>query len=151
VGAAGVGIFFIASSFDSAPVHLYAVYDYWHTSPNFFLARVAILLMLTFFGYVWCRWGPVQWMSQVMGRWSFSPLIQLGQTSLLVYWVHIDFVYGSLSLLPKRAESLPMASVGLLIIFVVMVLLSIARTSYRGRNAELLSAHRPVVNELPGN
>jgi hypothetical protein len=34
----------------------------------------------------WCRWGA--------GRWGFSPLIQLGQASLLVYWVHLEFVYG---------------------------------------------------------
>ena len=38
-GAAGVGLFYLSSWFDALPVHLYAVYDYWHTSPNFFLAR----------------------------------------------------------------------------------------------------------------
>jgi len=30
-----------------------------------------------------------------------SPLIQLGKTSLLAYWVHIQFVYGGLSILPQ--------------------------------------------------
>jgi uncharacterized membrane protein len=134
LGVAGIALLELSVRLDALPVHVYAVYDYWHTSPNFFLARVAILLLIVFVAYVWCRWGPVLWEAQAAQRmgWSgFSPLIQLGQTSLLVYWVHIDFVYGSLSLLPKRAEAIPMASVGFLIIFGAMVLLSIARTSYK--------------------
>jgi hypothetical protein len=70
--------------------------------------------------YAWCRWG--------LATRGFSPLIQLGQTSLLVYWVHIEFVYGRFSLLPKRAESIWGASRGLLEIFVFMLLLSLIRT-----------------------
>ena len=101
-------------------VQLYAVYDYWHTSPNFFLARVAMLLGVLFVGYAWCRWGA--------GQWGFSPLMQMGQTSLLVYWVHIEFVYGRLSILGKGAQTIPGATLGLLIIFAAMVLLSLART-----------------------
>ena len=27
---------------DARPVQLYAVYDFWHTSPNFFLVRVGV-------------------------------------------------------------------------------------------------------------
>ena len=77
------------------PSQIYAVYDFWHTSPNFFLIRVGLLLAILSVTYAWCRWGA--------GQWGFSPLIQLGQTSLLVYWVHIEFVYGRLSIVPKHA------------------------------------------------
>src|SRR5713226_9393988 len=37
----GTGILACALSvlFDSSPIRLYAVYDYWHSSPNFFLMR----------------------------------------------------------------------------------------------------------------
>ena len=115
---------------DALPVQLYAVYDYWHTGPNYFLARVAILLALTLVGYAWCRWGA--------GQWGFSPLIQMGQTSLLVYWVHIEFVYGRFSILEKGAQTIPAASVGLLVIFVAMVLLSMARTRWKGQGAEVV-------------
>jgi uncharacterized membrane protein len=131
VGMAGLGLFFFSTWLDARPRQFYAVYDYWHTSPNFFLARVGILLMIVFLAYAWCRWGA--------GQWGFSPLIQIGQTSLLVYWVHIEFVYGRFSILPKRAETIPMATFGLAIIFAAMVLLSIARTRYNGRGAEILA------------
>jgi fucose 4-O-acetylase-like acetyltransferase len=83
---------------------------------------------------VWCRWGA--------GQWGFSPLIQIGQTSLLVYWVHIEFVYGRFSILPKRAQTIPMATLGLLVIFTAMLLLSLARTRWKGQGAKLLASFR---------
>lgn len=128
IGAGGVGLFFLSRALDGNSVRLYASYDYWHTSPNFFLARVAILLMLMLAGFAYCQWGP--------GRLRFSPLMQMGQTSLLVYWVHIEFVYGRFSILPKNAESVPMATLGLAIMFAAMLLLSMARTRMKGRGRE---------------
>ena len=114
---------------DSRPLHLYATYDFWHTSPAFFLIRVGLLLAILFASYAWCRWGP--------GEWGFSPLIQLGKTSLLVYWVHIEFVYGRFSILGKHAQSIGSASAGLLMIFLAMLALSLARTKRKGSRAEV--------------
>jgi uncharacterized membrane protein len=134
VGAGGVGLYYLSMWLDARPFQLYAVYDYWHTSPNFLVARVGILMMIIFLAYGWCRWGA--------GQWVFNPLIQVGQTSLLVYWVHIELVYGRFSILAKRAQTIPMATLGLAIIFVAMVLLSIARTKFKGRGAEVLEKVR---------
>ena len=134
LGASGAALYGFSNWLDKSPVQLYAVYDYWHTSPNFLLARVGILLMILMVCFAWCRWGA--------GEWGFSPIIQLGQTSLLVYWVHIEFVYGRFSILPKRGMSIAMASLGLLAIFLAMVLLSLARTKMKGRGAEVLGWFR---------
>ena len=119
---AGVGAIAILAAFqlDHSSFHLYSTYDYWHTSPNFLMTRIGLLLVIAFLSYAWCRWG--------LGTRGFSPLIQLGQTSLLVYWVHIEFVYGRFSLLPKRSETILTASRGLLEIFVFMLILSLVRT-----------------------
>jgi hypothetical protein len=108
---------------DSQPRQLYEVYDYWHTSPDFLLLRVGVLLIVLAAAYVWCRWGFAQK--------GFSPLIQLGHTSLLVYWVHIELVYGRVSILRKHAQSIHGASVGLFVICVLMLLLSLARTRFQ--------------------
>jgi len=118
--AVGAAAILAAYRFDHSSIHLYSTYDYWHTSPNFLMMRVGMLLVIAFVSYAWCRWG---W-----AAWGFSPLIQLGQTSLLVYWVHIEFVYGRFSLLPKRAQSISTASRGLLEIVIFMLLLSLVRT-----------------------
>jgi uncharacterized membrane protein len=124
---AGVGILgcWVSKVFDSSRFRLYAVYDYWHSNPNFLLMRCGILLIILSLVYAWCRWGFAQK--------GFSPIIQLGNTSLLVYWVHIEFVYGRFSILPKGQCSALKATVGLLTIFLAMVALSVARTSWKKR------------------
>jgi uncharacterized membrane protein len=123
LGLSGVGACCLSRFFDQSPVHLYAVYDYWHSNPNFLLMRCGILLIILFLVYAWCRWG----LAQI----GFSPVIQLGTTSLLVYWVHIEFVYGRLSILPKRGCSIPKATLGLFLIFLAMLALSILRMRYK--------------------
>jgi len=127
LAACGVALIAFARALDRSPRQLYAVYDFWHTSPNFFFIRVGLLLVILSALYAWCRWGAATW--------GFSPLIQLGQTSLLVYWVHIEFVYGGrLRILPSHANSIPAATFGLLFITVAMLVLSRLRTEWKSRS-----------------
>ncbi len=128
LGATGILACFLSLKLDRSGFQLYPTYDYWHTSPNFFLMRCGILLIILFCVYAWCRWGLAQ-----MG---FSPIIQLGKTSLLVYWVHIEFVYGRFSILPKHQSTVLQASVGLSIIFLAMLLLSLVRANWKDRRAK---------------
>jgi uncharacterized membrane protein len=128
LGGAGILAGFLSILFDSSRVRLYAVYDYWHSSPNFFLMRCGILLVILFLVCAWCRWGLAQK--------GFSPIIQLGKTSLLVYWVHIEFVYGRFSILPKGQCGALKATLGLLTIFLTMVALSLLRTSWKKRTVK---------------
>jgi uncharacterized membrane protein len=127
IGIAGILACFLSIRFDESHLKVYSVYDYWHTSPNFFLMRCGILLLILFFVYSWGRWG----LAQV----GFSPIIQLGKTSLLVYWVHIEFVYGRFSILPKRNCTALQATLGLLAIFLSMLMLSLLRTGWKNRRA----------------
>jgi uncharacterized membrane protein len=125
----GLAMIGISRWLDAQPQRLYATTDYWHTSPSFFLLRLGMLLVMLSASYAWCRW--------LAGQWGFSPLIQLGQTSLLVYWVHIEFVYGRVSILPKHSQSIRSASLGLLAIFFAMLILSVLRTRWKGRGRAL--------------
>jgi len=109
---------------DAQPRQLYPIYDYWHTSPEFFLVRLGTLMVILSAGYAWCRWG--------LAPRGFSPLIQLGQASLLVYWLHIEFVYGRVSLLAKHAQGIAGASLGLLAITLAMTALAYMRTHAKG-------------------
>jgi uncharacterized membrane protein len=137
VGGTGIIACLLALLFDATPVPLYpaGIYDYWHTSPNFFMMRCGILLALVSLVYAWCRWG---WAQR-----GFSPIIQLGNTSLLVYWVHIEFVYGRFSILPKGQCSILKATGGLLVIFAAMVALSLLRMKWKKQRAKVLHA-RPA-------
>jgi uncharacterized membrane protein len=139
LGAVGMLACILSISFDSSRIHLYlpATYDYWHSSPNFFLMRCGILLVILSLVYAWCRWGLAQK--------GFSPIIQLGNTSLLVYWVHIEFVYGRFSILPKLHCSIAKATAGLLVIFMAMLTLSVLRTRWKRRPAKVLQASPATV------
>jgi hypothetical protein len=140
LGGAGVVACVLSLLFDAGPIRLYdpIMYDYWHSSPSFFLMRCGVLLVILFLTYAWCRWGLAQR--------GFSPMIQLGLTSLLVYWVHIEFVYGRLSILPKGRSSIADATAGLAIIFVAMLALSIGRTRWkRKRRTTKVSQASPAV------
>jgi uncharacterized membrane protein len=128
IGVTGVLACFASVQLDAVLWHFYSVYDYWHTSPNFFLMRCGILLIILFLVYAWCRWGVAQV--------GFSPIIQLGKTSLLVYWVHIEFVYGRFSIFPKHRCGVLQATIGLLLIFLSMVVLSLLRTTWKKRSAK---------------
>jgi uncharacterized membrane protein len=129
IAAGGIVLILVSKSLDGLGLNLYPVYDYWRTSPSFFIIRVGMLLLLITGAYAWCRWGA--------GEWGFSPMIQLGRTSLLVYWVHIELVYGKFSILPHRSQNVFGASAGLLAIFLSMLALSLFRTKSRGQFVRL--------------
>jgi hypothetical protein len=138
VGAIGAVACALSLWWDYSNVRIYAVYDYWHSSPNFFLMRCGILLLLTFAIFAWCRWG---WVTE-----GFSPFIQFGKTSLLVYWVHIEFVYGRLSILPKSRTTIPLATSGMAVIFAAMLGFSIWRT--RGKKRAAINLQTPATQSL---
>ena len=135
LGLAGSLLIEFARWLGAEPRQFYSVQDYWHTSPSFFLIRVGMLLVILTASYIWCQWGLGY---QNAGLWGFSPLVLLGQASLLVYWVHIEFVYGRVSILPKHRMGIGAASAGLLVISLAMLALAYVRTRTKGRGIELL-------------
>jgi len=117
LAAAGAALVPLALFFDRVSPSVYPVYDFWWTSPCYFLVKVGILLAILGFAYAWNRLpGP-------------SPLRQMGRTSLLVYWVHIEIVYGGNVFAWARGSlDVADATVGLALLVVAMLLLSILRT-----------------------
>jgi uncharacterized membrane protein len=133
VGVGGACLIWAAVTADSMgftmPHALEPEADFWHTSLLFFLIRVGMLLVVLWLSYLWCAKG--------LGQRGFSPFMQLGKTSLLVYWVHIELVYGKYSILPKRLCGARTATFGLAVIFVAMLLLSLIRTRWTARTKPL--------------
>ncbi len=70
---------------DSFWVRVYPTYDFWHTSPSFFMIRLGIVMMAVS-GMWWYE-------KRLNPRSSFMQVI--GQESLFVYALHIIIVYGS--------------------------------------------------------
>jgi len=96
--AAGAVALFAIASVGSwlPPLSLHS--SFWTTSASYLFMRLAIFVMLVAACYAWGR---------MAGGWS--PLEQLGRTSLFIYWIHVEMVYGLISLPLHRALSLPVA------------------------------------------
>jgi uncharacterized membrane protein len=63
----------------------YGFFDYSLTSPHYFLVRLGWLSIVLYGVYKWCnRSNTPEW----------SPVRVFGQASLLVYWAHMELVYG---------------------------------------------------------
>src|SRR5688572_23361570 len=93
----------------------------WQMGPGTFFDRLGQIGLLALLAYV---------VTRVAGGRSFSPMRVLGQTSLLVYWVHVELCYG---LLFKRVHghlSLAQATVGFLVMTAAMLGLSVLRLKY---------------------
>jgi fucose 4-O-acetylase-like acetyltransferase len=115
--ASGAGLIPLALFIDRVSLSLYPVYDFWWTSPSYFLVKLGILLLVLGFAYAWDR---------VPG---WSPLRQMGRASLVIYWVHIEIVYGGNVLRWAHGTlSVTEASIGLALLILAMLLLSIVRT-----------------------
>jgi hypothetical protein len=74
----------------------------------------------------------------------------MGKSSLLVYWVHIEFVYGGFSILAKRSVSIYTATLGLIAITLAMTLLATVRNRYSGGGIRSAGFLRRFPAMLPG-
>lgn len=75
----------LAVVLDKLPFQIYPVHDYWKSSPNWFLVRLGIVMLVSV-GFYHIRRLP-SLLEKNLGV--------LGQASLFVYTVHLIIVYGS--------------------------------------------------------
>jgi uncharacterized membrane protein len=83
IGLAGFAIFAIA--FVTGFIPSLTPSQYWTNSSSFFLLRIGVLLMLVSLAWLWMQRPSAD-------RWS--PMLVFGKTSLFVYWIHVEVVYG---------------------------------------------------------
>jgi uncharacterized membrane protein len=97
---------------------VYPRYDFWHTSPAYFAVKTGIVLLVM---------AAACFFDRLPGQ---GPIRQLGRTSLLVYWVHLEVIYGD-HLVPGFRRNLPLgqAVVAVAILMLAMLALSYARTA----------------------
>lgn len=82
----GLAVCAYAASFIPTP---YAHSEFWGASPAFFGIRAGVLTTVIAVAYWWEKLPLAP---------SWSPMEQLGRTSLFIYWIHVEMVYGLISL-----------------------------------------------------
>ena len=86
--------------------------------PGIFFHRLGLIGILAGIGFLWCR----------VWRGRFSVLRQFGRTSLLIYWVHIEFCYGSVVYALRGRFQVPTALLLVGLLALAMLGLSLAKT-----------------------
>ena len=87
--------------------------DFWTTSTSYFLIRAGAMTMALS--------GAWLWMSRARAK-RWSPVVLFGQTSLFVYWVHVELAYGLFSAAWKRSLTIPEAALAYVAFTALMLL-----------------------------
>ena len=130
----GFAAIFSAQYFANIPFSLYAAPDFWRSSPALVLIRTGISLAMLSSAYLWTEYGAAV-------RWSWMQA--LGQTSLLVYWVHVMLVYGNIAKPWKRTLSIPETALAFALVTALMVALAAARLAWKNRKKQPIYAPAP--------
>jgi uncharacterized membrane protein len=81
----GLALIVAGQYFSNMSYSLYPKSEFWLDSPGLIVIKLGVVMVIIALAYVWTEFA--------VGA-SFSWIRQLGTTSLLVYWVHIELVYG---------------------------------------------------------
>jgi len=81
----GLALVVSAHYFSNLPFSIYPSSEFWLNSPGLIFIRLGIVLVLIAAGYVWTAGQQVE-------RLGF--MRRFGTNSLLIYWVHVELVYG---------------------------------------------------------
>ncbi len=92
---------------------IYEQTSFWTSSPTFFFLRLGILIAALPVAYAW----NAAW----VGR---SPLQEFGVASLLVYWIHVEMVYGVVSSPLHRRLPLEQVVVAFVVFSAVLFLIA---------------------------
>jgi uncharacterized membrane protein len=130
----GFALIFTAQYFANIPFSIYPAPDFWRSSPSLVLIRTGISLAMLASAYLWTEYGAA-------ARWSWMQA--LGQTSLLVYWVHVMLVYGNIVKHWKRALSIPQTALAFAVVTALMVALAAARLAWKNRKKPITYAPAP--------
>jgi uncharacterized membrane protein len=117
---------------------LYSASSFWTTSPSYFFLRVGVLTSVVGLAYWWER--------RPSNRGGWSPVRQLGRTSLFIYWIHVEMIYGLVSLPIHHALTLTEVGVALALFTGFMLACSLGKD----RIAGWWAGRRPALRAAGG-
>jgi uncharacterized membrane protein len=117
----GFGLILGGQYFSNVPYSLYPKSDFWLDSPALIFIKLGVILLILSFAFLWTRHATAD---------SWSWVRQLGTNSLLVYWVHIELVYGRWFSLWRESLTVAQTTVASVALIALMVLLSTWKSNW---------------------
>jgi hypothetical protein len=134
----GFGLVFAGRYFADLPFSVYSNSEFWLNSPALVACKLGIALLLGSFAYLWSEYLAA-------GNWSW--VRQLGTTSLVVYWVHVDLEYGPWFAAYRQTLSVVQVLLAALAMIIAMIGVSMAVTRLRALTQP--TAERISIVTLP--
>jgi uncharacterized membrane protein len=126
----GFALLLAGQYFSNLPYSIYAHSDFWINSPALVACKLGNTLLLASGAFLWTEYFSAGW----------SWVRQLGTTSLAVYWVHVELLYGRWLTAYKERLSLWGCVVALAAVTALMLVVSLSVTWFRRWRRE-----RPLV------
>jgi uncharacterized membrane protein len=121
VGLVGFVMTFGAHTMSNLGISLYTKSDFWIDNPLLVLIKLGVILIAIAFAFLWHKQPSAE---------SWSWVRQFGVTSLLVYWVHIELVYGRWLAGWKENLTVEQTLLAAACVIGLMLLLSVIRTNF---------------------
>jgi peptidoglycan/LPS O-acetylase OafA/YrhL len=120
-GWGGLALAFAAYTISGMGPSIYSNSDFWLNSPDLIFIKTGAILILVAFAWLWnLQLSPQSW----------SWVRQFGLTSLLVYWVHVELIYGNTFGFLKENLTVGQTVVAAVITILAMIGLSLLRTNW---------------------
>lgn len=132
---AGIVLAFGVYSLSNLPLTIYSKSDFWLNGPALILIKTGIILLTLSFAFLWTSQPSTQ-------GWSW--IRQFGTTSLIVYWVHIELVYGRWIAPLKENLNIGESVLAAIGVTLLMLAISVGKTSFPAWREKLFP--RPAVS-----
>jgi uncharacterized membrane protein len=141
-GWGGVALAFAAYGLSSLSPSIYTNSDFWLNSPALILIKTGVVLMIIVFAWIWnLRIAPTDW----------SWVRQFGLTSLLVYWVHVELVYGRWFGYLKSQLTVGQTLFAAVLTIALMLGLSLIRTNWAAVKAYVFPGESGLERSVSGD
>jgi uncharacterized membrane protein len=141
-GWGGLTLAFAAYALSGISPSIYSNSDFWLNSPALIFIKLGAVLILMAFAWVWnLRVTAADW----------SWVRQFGMTSLLVYWVHVELVYGRWFGVLKDHLSVSWTVFATVLTIALMLALSLIRTNWTAVKSYLAPADSSVADRVSGD
>jgi uncharacterized membrane protein len=135
----GIAMILAARYFANLPFSIYPKSDFWLDSPAQVLIKLGVTLLILALAYVWTQYAAAP-------GWSW--VRQFGTSSLLIYWVHIELVYGRWLPWCKNNLDVWQTTLASVVLILLMLLLAAGKT-YRKDIAAYVSGWRWRLQAKP--
>ena len=130
-GWGGLTVAFSAYALSGVPGSLYSSSDFWLNHPALIFIKLGVVLMLVAFAWLW---------NLQMAEGARSWVRQMGVASLLVYWVHVELIYGSALWVFKESLTVGQTAVAALLTILLMLGLALLKKNWGSVHAYLFPA-----------